>query len=317
MVRIERSLPRPDDLRDHLAETYQLPFTGCVLRRSLVNDVYELSTPAEAFVLKLYAGRPPADILWEAGLSDHLLGKVATPRVQPLADGAATGVLALPEGDRPFVLTGFVDGRKPQPPFSDELYLAFGELIARFHLAAETFTPVRRAAEHPDGLDRLVSAIVPLVSPADAELVQALAAAVPGKVAEGASRGIRHGDVSMDNVLVTPEGLNLHDFDLAGDGFLAADFCGVASTPHWQAFRVGYQRHREIAAVDLAAINWLGVVGRISNLYFHLVRKPLFRGTESRGEGWVAGELTELRRGFSGGGDSGGRRPRVGSDPGG
>jgi Ser/Thr protein kinase RdoA (MazF antagonist) len=288
-------LPHPDSLRDHLADVYELPFTGCELRRSLVNDVYELTTPAEAFVLKLYAGRPLADIRWEAGLSGHLLGKVATPPVQPLADGAASGVLALPEGDRPFVLTAFVDGRKPQPPFSDELYREFGELIARFHLAAGTYTPVRRAAEHPEGLDRLIGEILPLVSPADAELVQALAAAVRGKVAEGASRGIRHGDVSMDNVLVTPEGLNLHDFDLAGEGFLAADFCGVASTPYWSAFLDGYRRHREVPAADLAAIDWLGVVGRISNLHFHLVRKPQWYGTESRGEGWAAGELAELR----------------------
>jgi Ser/Thr protein kinase RdoA (MazF antagonist) len=295
MVRTLRSLPHPDSLRDHLADVYELPFTGCELRRSLVNDVYELTTPAEAFVLKLYAGRPLADIRWEAGLSGHLLGKVATPPVQPLADGAASGVLALPEGGRPFVLTAFVDGRKPQPPFSDELYREFGELIARFHLAAGTYTPVRRAAEHPEGLDRLVGEILPLVSSADAELVQALAAAVRGKVAEGASRGIRHGDVSMDNVLVTPEGLNLHDFDLAGEGFLAADFCGVASTPYWPAFLDGYRRHREVPAADLAAIDWLGVVGRISNLHFHLVRKPQWYGTESRGEGWAAGELAELR----------------------
>jgi Ser/Thr protein kinase RdoA (MazF antagonist) len=295
MVRTLRSLPHPDSLRDHLAEVYALPFTGCSLVRSLVNDVYRVTTPTGAFVLKLYAGRPVADIRWEAGLSGHLLGQVATPPVQPLADGATTGVLALPEGDRPFVLTAFVDGRKPQPPFGDELYREFGELIARFHLAAATYTPVRRAAEHPDGLDRLVGEIAPLVSPADAEVVQALAAAVPGKVAEGASRGIRHGDVSMDNVLVTPEGLNLHDFDLAGEGFLAADFCGVASTPYWRAFRLGYERHREIPAEDLAAIDWLGVVGRISNLHFHLVRKPQWYGTESRGEGWAAGELAELR----------------------
>ncbi|GAA1555650.1 phosphotransferase enzyme family protein [Kribbella lupini] len=295
MVRTLRSLPHPDGLRDHLAEVYALPFTGCSLVRSLVNDVYRLTTPTGAYVLKLYAGRPVAEIRWEAGLSGHLLGKVATPPIQPLADGATCGALALPEGDRPFVLTAFVDGRKPQPPFGDELYREFGELIARFHLSASTYMPGRRAAEHPDDLDRLVGEIVPLVSPADAEVVRALAAAVPGKVAEGASRGVRHGDVSMDNVLVAPDGLNLHDFDLAGEGFLAADFCGVASTPYWQAFRDGYQRHREISTDDLAAIDWLGVAGRIANLHFHLVRKPQWYGTESRGEGWAAGELAELR----------------------
>lgn len=303
MVRTLRSLPHPDSLRDHLAEVYQLPFTGCELRRSLVNDVYALTAPSESFVLKLYAARPPADIRWEAGLCDHLAGKVATPRVRPLADGSAVGVLAGPEGDRPFVLTSFVVGGKPQAPFDDELYRGFGELVARFHLAAATYTPVRRSAESPEELDRLTGEITPLISPADAELIQALATAVRSKltssagenVAEGLSRGVRHGDVSLDNVLVTPEGLNLHDFDLAGAGLLAADFCGVASTPYWRSFRAGYELHREIPAADLAAIDWLGVVGRIHNLHFHLVRKPAWCGTESRGEGWAAGELAELR----------------------
>ncbi|MEV6285380.1 phosphotransferase [Kribbella sp. NPDC051770] len=288
MVRALRSLPHPDSLRDHLAEVYQLPFTGCELRRSLVNDVYELSTPTEAYVLKLYAGRPLADIRWEAGLCEHLVGKVATPRVQPLADGSAVGVLALPEGDRPYLLTALVEGFKPQPPFTDGLYEEFGELVARFHLAADTFTPVRRTS---NDLDQMVGEIVPLVSAPDAELVRALA----GKVADGVSRGIRHGDVSLDNILITPDGLNLHDFDLAGEGSLAADFTGVAATPHWDAFRTGYERHRAIPAADLAAIDRLGIGERIANLHFHLVRKPLWRGTESRTEGWAAGELSELR----------------------
>jgi Ser/Thr protein kinase RdoA (MazF antagonist) len=298
MVRIERSLPRPDDLRDHLAETYRLPFTGCTLLRSLVNDVYRLTTATGDYVLKLYAVRSLPDILWEAGLSTHLSEhRVATPPVIPLGDGAPVGVLTMPEGDRPYLLTGFVDGSKPQAPFTDDLYRVFGELVARFHTATDTFAPAlaRSAADLSRSLDGPTAEIVPLLPDADAELVEALAGAVRDKVADGLSRGVCHGDVSLDNVLVTPDGLSLHDFDLSAEGYRAADFTGVAATPHWDAFRAGYERHRAIAAADLAAIDWLTVAGRISNLHFHLVRKPLFRGTESRAEGWAAGELAELR----------------------
>ncbi|ONI68500.1 aminoglycoside phosphotransferase [Kribbella sp. ALI-6-A] len=298
MVRIERSLPRPDDLRDHLAEAYRLPFTGCTLLRSLVNDVYRLTTATGDYVIKLYAVRPLPEIRWEAELSIHLSQhQVATPPLIPLGDGASAGVLAMPEGDRPYLLTAFVDGSKPQAPFTDDLYRSFGELVAQFHTATDTFAPAldRRAADLSHSLDEPAAEIVPLLPAADGELVAALASAVRDKVADGLSRGVCHGDVSLDNVLITPDGLSLHDFDLSAEGYRAADFTGVAATPHWDAFRAGYERHRPIAPADLAAIDWLTVAGRISNLHFHLVRKPLFRGTESRAEGWAAGELAELR----------------------
>ena len=228
MVRTLRSLPHPDSLRDHLADVYELPFTGCELRRSLVNDVYELTTPAGAFVLKLYAGRPLADIRWEAGLSGHLLGKVATPPVQPLADGAASGVLALPEGDRPFVLTAFVDGRKPTALATSSTGVrGVDRAVPPRGRDLHAGTPGRRA---PGGSRPVGRRDPALVGRRGAGPGARGGRRRVGKVAEGASRGIRHGVVSMDNVLVTAgvtssraisrllRGRNLHDFDLAGEG---------------------------------------------------------------------------------------------------
>jgi hypothetical protein len=44
---------------------------------------------------------------------------------------------------------------------------------------------------------------------------------------------------------------------------------------------------------------WEWAPGRIANLHFHLIDKPLLRGTGSIAEGWAAGELAGLRQKLS------------------
>ncbi|TCN40381.1 phosphotransferase family enzyme [Kribbella orskensis] len=148
MIPTLRSLPDPLALRNHLAGVYDLPFTTCTLLRSLVNDVYELAAPDARYVLKLYLadGWEPAEILWETGLSAHLAAGLPVPLVHLLADGNEVGMLDSAEGERPFVLSGFVTGAKPRPPFTDDLYSGFGRLVARFHAVADTFPRRIRAA---------------------------------------------------------------------------------------------------------------------------------------------------------------------------
>ncbi|TWD79740.1 Ser/Thr protein kinase RdoA (MazF antagonist) [Kribbella amoyensis] len=304
MIPTLRSLPDPQALRDRLRTVYGLAFDSCTLLRSLVNDVYELTGPDGRYVLKLYRANrwEPDEIRWETGLSAHLAAAgLGVPAVRPLLDGTDVGLLATAEGERPFVLSGFVIGTKPKPPFSDELYLGFGRLLASFHDAGDRYRPQfpRRASDLVRQLEIPLEQIRPLLPSAEENLLLALAAAVRNHLAQysdALSHGLCHGDVSLDNVLITDRGLALHDFDLSAPGYQAADFCGVASTPHWPAFLDGYCERRSVAEADLAAIPYLTVVGSISNLRFHLVDKPLIGGTESRSEGWAAGELTTLHR---------------------
>ena len=291
-----RSLPDPDALTTYLRDRYGLGFTGCTLLRSLVNDVYEVTTADARYILKLYryGGRRPDEIRWETGLSAHLIANgLRTPAVHPLPDGDPVGLLDAPEGPRPFVLQEFVDGTKP--PYEAALYREFGELVARFHEMADSYLPEfpRGAADLSHSLDELV----PYLAPAEENLLRALADAVLNNLAQySPGRGICHGDVTLDNLLATGNGLVLYDFDLAGVGYRAADFTGVAATPYWDSFKAGYTTLRPITADDEAAIPYLGVAARISNLRFHLIDKPLIRGTESRTEGWADRELTALKR---------------------
>jgi Ser/Thr protein kinase RdoA (MazF antagonist) len=298
-----RSLPDASALATHLGRLYGIDFTDCILLRSLVNDVYELTADDARYILKLYryGGHTPAEIRWEAGLSAHLVANgLLAPPVLPLPDGEPVGLLDAPEGPRPFVLHNFIAGAKPQPPFDDALYEEFGVLVAQFHDAADSFVSAfpRRPADLSHRLDEPLAHIMPLLAPAEENLLKALAAAVRNHFTQysGHSAGICHGDVTLDNVLRTDKGLLLLDFDLSAHGYRAADLTGVAATPHWSAFKAGYTTRRPITADDEAAIPYLTVVGRIFNLRFHLRDKPLFRGTESRTEGWADYELAALKQ---------------------
>jgi Ser/Thr protein kinase RdoA (MazF antagonist) len=294
-----RSLPDPSALAAHLGDRYGLAFTRCALLRSLVNDVYELATDDAQYVLKLYRRdwRGADEIRWETGLSAHLYAAgVLVPQVHQLPDGDTVGLLETPEGPRPFTLLEYVVGSKPRPPFTDELYVAFGAQLAAFHDAAESYTSpyFRRPAEVAQRLDEPLAEIL-AVDDTEENLLRSLAAAVRNNLAQYSKAGTCHGDASMDNVLLTEQGLLLLDFDLSAPGPLAADFAGVATTPHWEAFKAGYRTRRPITDEDEAVIPYLQVVGRIFNLRFHLVDKPQYRGSESRDEGWAAAELEGLR----------------------
>jgi hypothetical protein len=52
---------------------------------------------------------------------------------------------------------------------------------------------------------------------------------------------------------------------------------------------------RALADADLAAVPWLQAIDLIGNLHFHLIHKPLLRGTESLGEGWYGSTVDALR----------------------
>lgn len=133
-------------------------------------------------------------------------------------------------------------------------------------------------------LDESLRAITPHLDGGHAGRVAALAARAREQLsARELAWGVRHGDVSLDNVHRTGRGLVLHDFDLAGPGWLAADLTGVHATGHWRAFVTGYAAEHPLP--DPEAIPWLEVCALIGNLRFHLVEKPRYRGLESVSEG--------------------------------
>ncbi len=303
-----RSLLDPAALLALISRDYRL--TGLervVLLRSLVNDVYRVDTTGRTYVLKIYRNgwRSPDEVAWEGDLIAHLhrAGVAVSPPVAR-ADGLAVGVIDAPEGRRPVMLSEFTDGDDPPQPFTGPLYRDFGRLIGRLHDAGASFTSrhQRQQSDLSQLLDRPLAAILPLLAdrPEDRAGVVALAGVARRRLgelsADRPARGICHGDVSMDNVRLTPDRrLVIHDFDLSGEGWLAGDLCGVRATPWWDDFVAGYTELRPLRPVDLQAIPWLDVVTRIRNLAFHLIDKPSWRGTETLSEGYLERDLDALR----------------------
>ncbi|WP_020576690.1 phosphotransferase enzyme family protein [Actinopolymorpha alba] len=258
MIQCLRSLPTPGAVGELVGNLYGIEVKDCVLVRTFVNDVYEvIADDGRRYVLKIYqqGGWSTDEVAWEQDLVSHVAEcGVAVAASVPLIDGRPAGELLAPEGNRPFAMSIRVDGDKPQPPWSDGLYLEFGRLIAGFHKAADSFRSTRPRRD----FDLQITLEKPL----------------------------------MDNVHLTEKGMVLHDFDRAGNGWRAADLTGVFTDPrssaHWDAFLAGYTAVRELKADDVRAIPLLAIVELISNLAFLIVEQPAFRGSET-----VAGELIE------------------------
>lgn len=305
MVPTLRSVPTTEGIAGLVRRRYSLDVSGCTLVRSFVNEVYEIDTPAQRFVLKLYhhGGWTVDEVGWEAELVDHLVARgVPVAPVVAMASGQPVGELVAPEGTRPFVLSEYVEGHKPQKPFDDDLYRMYGRLIARLHEAGDTFRTnryrrpfgVSQVLDEP--LRRVLTALVD--QPESRRLIEDLGGATRIRLTELADRmdwGIAHGDVTMDNVHRTDAGLVIHDFDLAHRGWRVADLSSCLTTAFADAFLAGYTEVRTIGRADMDALPWLRVVGSIENLAFHLTEKTAWRGSETLAEGWVEDGLADLR----------------------
>lgn len=300
-----RSVPTAEGIAAVVHGRYGLDVTECLLVRSFVNEVYEVRTPESRFVLKLYhhGGWTVDEVGWEAELVDHLVATgIPVPPVVPMQGGRLVGELESPEGIRPFLLSEYVEGSKPRKPFDDELYQSYGRLIGHLHEAGDTFRTdrYRRPFDLQTTLDEPLSRVLHALPdrPDDRRLMENLGLAARERLTQledQLDRGVRHGDVTMDNVHRTDHGLVIHDFDLAHVGWRVADLSSCLATPFASAFLAGYQEVRTVTPVDMDALPWLRVVESIENLAFHLTEKAVWRGTETLGEGWIEDGLTELR----------------------
>jgi len=291
MIPTLRSIVDPAHLTGLVTREYELEVSGCVLLRSLVNDVYRVDTPTGRRILKLYrAGYAAAS--WEVSLAAHA-GKDVAQGI-PRRDGSLSGTLAAAEGPRAYSLWEWVPGRKPPHPRDDDLYHRFGAATAAFHEATAGFP----APPAHDVVALVDDVLARLPDADDRTLVARLTAEAGRRLADAdLERGVCHGDVTLDNIHLDGDRIVFFDLDRAAENYRATDLTPVAATPQWPAFLAGYRTVRGLADANIEAIPWLDVLLRIDYLHFHLYAKPAIRGTESTTEGWVDQNLTALRRG--------------------
>lgn len=250
--------------------------SACTLVRSYVNEVYWLpSQDNGTFIFKVFRRdwRNETDAAWEVDIQRHLLAS-GIPVSEPLAlrDGSYVAGVNAPEGCRAGVLFAELTGAKPVHPFTDDLYFGHGASLAGFHTTLDSLPPSEKARLYDASFLIVRSESIILGSPEIAtsaphcSIVRDLADQLNDrlrKIGPGTDWGICHGDPTMDNVHVLPDGRHaFFDFDLSGYSWRALDLSGIylwarreaGARAFWGAFLKGYRSRRDLSESDIALL---------------------------------------------------------------
>jgi Ser/Thr protein kinase RdoA (MazF antagonist) len=268
------------------------------LLRSYTNDVYLVVSLTEKYVLKIYglSWRGEEEIQYEIHLLDHLnkegllIAKPIRGRNREVVKQVRTIL-----GEQLAVLFDFAVGDKPEPPFSNRLYLLFGEAIGRMHEFSNNFTTVyhRENIDLEYLIDRPLRMVLPLLGDRfqDAAYLQRLGNRLKNRLSalnrKGLDWGPIHGDASLDNLhVVNDDQVILYDFDSGGPGWRASDLQGWAiGFPEYQegyaAFLSGYRQVRLIKDQDIEASWFLTLAWDIWVMKIDLERRILKHGQDA------------------------------------
>jgi len=273
------SVLSPKTIADIIGINYDVgSIKECVLLRSYVNDVYKVTSDSNKFVFKLYreGWRTKENILFEIDFLAHVSkhGVHVSLPVRAI-DGEFIHSLDAPEGLRFYVLYDYARGGKPQRPFTDSLYRRVGEELAKLHNASITFQSVheRFGLNTVNMLEKPLAYIKSymLDRQDDWLFLQDVSSKAKEKLSaldKDMSMGVCHGDMSLDNLNVTDNGIiTFYDFDACGYGYLSFDLLGAYSVGKlydkerlWQAQLQGYMSFKGVSASDLEALPYLRIL---------------------------------------------------------
>lgn len=274
---VTHSVLAPDGIAALIDARYDLtPVTSCTLLRSYANEVYAVQTrDGEGFVFKLFRRewRNTANVQWKADLQHHLIA-CGCPVSEPVAqrDGKVVIEIPAPEGTRAALLLRELAGHKPARPFTDGLYFRHGTSLATLHAAMDTMPMGGNGSKRVYGaetlLDRPLDAIRRACGTSSSTSTEAARIAhelhdALDRGSSAANWGICHGDTTMDNIHVLPDGRHaFFDFDLAGYCWRALDLCAIHqwaqndpdARSFWPAFLAGYRSQRSFGEADIALL---------------------------------------------------------------
>jgi homoserine kinase type II len=247
----------PDEVAE-IARRYGLgaPAACVPLATGTINSNFRLETGGGPIFLRVNEGKTLDEVAYEAELVEHLAARgVPTPRPLVTLEGRPYAAV----GDKLLTLFAWVSGSHVDPPRPTEARAA-GEALARLHVAGAGF-PRRRESRYAPA--RILERAAGLLARAElpAEVARVLGEVLPalGELPPSA-RGVIHGDLFPDNVLFSPAGPLLLDFEQASDGLLAYDLAVCLLSWCWDgdlrrdlmaAMRAGYEA---VAPVDDEAL---------------------------------------------------------------
>ena len=280
---IEQTTPTAQGIADVVSANYNSgEVIDCALLRRGFNHVYGLRfADGKQAVARLAAARPrgATNVTYEAALLTHLkTACAAVAATLPTSDEADCVLLALPEGERQFILFDHLEGETPGDCLAD--IEATGRGLALLHEAGNGYDGPESnyMLELPYLLDESLKRL--LAAPTlDAHLrseFSALAERLNEQIAAMAdlTRVHCHGDCHGGNNFVNTAAAggrvaSFFDFDDAGPGQLAYDLgvflwanmpqdvgstLGEDALKKWRHYLDGYRSLRPICEADFAAI---------------------------------------------------------------
>jgi len=161
------------------------------------NTNYFVTTSQGRFVLTLFEKLKAHELPFYLGLMDHL-ARHDVPSARPVPDrsGSLLGEL----NGKPAALVSFLPGADVAAPAPAQCALA-GELLARIHLAAASYTASMDNPRGPAWWTSVLPEIVPFLAPKDAALLRDEVDFQRHHRFPGLPRGAIHADYFRDNVL--------------------------------------------------------------------------------------------------------------------
>lgn len=271
-----RSILQPEALAESVGAAYGLEVTGCSLLKTQLSDLYRVDSEAGPYILRVY---PHGLNLskWVAAevmiLNDLIEKGIPVSAPVPRRDGSWLLPLDAPEGERCAVLFTYAHGRSLKRAGEPGLFVEFGRLAARMHIAAAALPP-GAARVSLDGYTLLARPleVIGLTYPERTGEIEELreAARIAQQVFDvlpQSTWGFCHGDLNFSNVHVDPQGkLTLFQFEYCGPGWPAYDVATVMNFESVDAarfFMEGYERERPLSPLEREALGWFQIANRL------------------------------------------------------
>jgi homoserine kinase type II len=241
------------------------------------NTNYFVDTTTGRFVLTLFEKLQAGELDYYLNLMAHLAGRgIPSPRPMPGADGRLQSMLC----GKPACLATRLPGQSNMSPGAEEC-AAFGETVARLHLAGADFAGFLENPRGPAWWVSTARAVKPFLNAQQSTLLSRELAFQTGHRFDDLPRGPIHADLFRDNVLMNGKAVGgVIDFYFAGHDAWLYDLAIVVNdwcmTPEARldparvnALLGAYQSVRPITAAEREA--W-PVMLRAAALRFFLSR---------------------------------------------
>ena len=267
MFPVSHSILDAGALAREVAARYDIAAPGhCELVSRGTNDIYQLSSGGGTYCIRVARAnwRTDEEIGLQHTLALHLAAH-AIPVAAPLTaqDSSTMFCVEAPEGTRPIALFPWLPGVLLADVLDEDRAAAAGALVGRMHTVVASFRPDWHHPMDDMGTIRMrLPALQDMIANRTGEtafyesVVTALTEALAKIDAARVARGFIHGDVHLENAVVSDDGtIALIDFDNCGEDFLAKElasftwrntYIGLAE-PNNEAFRAGYAGERALS----------------------------------------------------------------------